>query len=149
MRGGLLWILVSGCGVLPPDAPSQPTAPADPDAAVLHDWKVAGHVLGSRALISDLDAAGFHGRRVAIAPGGYVSPWSGTCEQSNRQKSARTLAEVTHDHDLAPGVSLQLADPIVEFRLSCVTGAAPGMILYVAGAHAVTCFAGVCYLLAR
>lgn len=144
-----LSVLLAGCGLLPPDPPAQPAVAADPDAALLHDWKIAGHVLGSRALVSDLDAAGFHGRGVAVSAGGYVSPWSGTCEQANRQKSARALAELTRDHDLAPGTALQLAEPITEYRLSCVTGTAPGMIVYVGGPHAVTCFAGVCYLLSR
>ena len=140
--------MLTGCGWLPPDSPTQPAAPPDPDAPVLHDWRVTGHVLGTRALISDLDAAGFHARHVTISPAGYTSPWSGTCDQSNRQRTTRPLAELAAEHDV-PAPALGLADPITEYRLSCVTGTAPGLTLYVAGPRAVTCFAGVCYQLAR
>jgi hypothetical protein len=139
---------LAGCGWLPPDRPATAPAPADPDAAVLHDWKVADHVLARRALISDLDAAGFHGRTVSVAATTYASPWSGACDQANRQHTPRVLAEVALDHEV-DAARLALSAPITEYRLSCATGSAPGLTLYVAGPHAVTCFAGVCYLLAR
>lgn len=139
---------LAGCGLLPPDSPATRPAPADPDAPVLHDWKVADHVLAKRALISDLDAAGFHGRTVAVAAGTYASPWSGTCEQANRQHTARVLAEVALDHEV-DAARLALPRDVTEYRMSCATGSAPGLTVYVAGAHAMTCFAGVCYLLER
>ena len=143
--------LIGGCGWLPADPPATTPAPPHADAPLLHDWKIAGHVLGTRALISDYDAAEFDGRTVSVTDGGYASPWSGRCEQSTRQKAPRAVAEVALEHDVAVAQAdrLALGTPVVEYQLRCATGSAPGMIVYVGGAHAVTCFAGVCYLLVR
>jgi hypothetical protein len=145
----LALLLGGGCGWLPPDGPAVKPAPANPDAALFRDWKVTGHVLGAHALISDYDAAGFVGRSVAVSEGGYGSPWSGSCDQTGRQKTARVAAEIALEHDIAASRSdsLGLAAPITEYRMTCLTGSAPGLTVYVGGAHAVTCFAGVCYLL--
>ena len=139
----------TGCGWLPPDSPPASPVPPDPYAAVLHDWKVAGHVLGPRALISEADAAGFHGRAVAISAAGYSSPWSGHCDDIRRERRPRALADITAELSLTRGADLGLADPIVEYRLTCTTGRTPALTCYVAGAHAVTCWGGVCYLLAH
>jgi hypothetical protein len=143
-------IALAGCGWLPPDSPTTPVA-ADPDAALVHPWKITGHVLGPRPRILESDAAGFHGRTVAITSTGFSSPWSGSCDQAGRQKTPRTLAEVTAELEVARDrpASLGLADPIIEYRLSCATATAPGLTLYLAGAHALTCWSGVCYLLSR
>jgi hypothetical protein len=140
-----------GCGWLPPDSPPARPAPPDPDAEVLHDWKVAGHVLGPRALISDADAAGFHGRAVAISATGYSSPWSGHCDDVRRERRPRVLTELTAELALAPdrAADLGLVDPIVEYRVSCTTGRSPTLTCYVGGGHALTCWGGVCYLLTR
>jgi hypothetical protein len=144
-------MLVGGCGWLPADSPAVKPAPPAPDAALLHAWKVTGHVLGARALISDYDAAGFDGRSVVISDNGYVSPWSGSCDQAGRQKTPRVAAEIALEHDIAAGRadSLGLGEPIVEYRMTCAAGSAPGLTLYLGGARAVTCFTGVCYLLGR
>jgi hypothetical protein len=146
--------VAAGCGWLPPDSPARAPAAAEPDAVVLHDWKITGHVLGPRALISDLDAAEFHGRTVAVSAARYASPWSGQCDEPGRQKQARTLTEVAAALELPPGGAgaLELADPIVEYRLTCGAGGigrTPPLTLFVAGARATTCWSGVCYLLAR
>lgn len=42
-------LVLSGCGWLLPDAPTARPTPPDPDAAVFHDWKVAGHATCSPA----------------------------------------------------------------------------------------------------
>jgi hypothetical protein len=140
----------TGCGWLPPDRPAVRPARPDPDAAALADWKITGHVLGSRALISDADAAEFHGRAVSISAAGYASPWSGRCDDVHREQRPRALAELTAEHSLAPsGAGLGLAEPIVEYRLACTTGRTPTLTCYVGGAHALTCWGGVCYLLTR
>jgi hypothetical protein len=147
------------CGWLPPDSPpAKPVAP-DPDTPLFHDWKITGHVLGADALISELDAAGFHGRTVAVSATGYASPWSGSCDNAHRQKEPRRLAELADQLKLPRdrAASLALGEPIVEYQLSCAgrpggvagNGRTPPLTCYVAGDHAVTCWSGVCYLLAR
>lgn len=145
---------LAGCGWLPPDSPPAAPALPDPDVALLHDWKITGHVLGPRALISDYDAAEFHGRTVAIAAGHYASPWSGSCDDAARKHKPRELAglaaELGFARDRAAGFGL--AAPIVEYDLACGlggTGRTPPLTVYVGGAHALTCWSGVCYLLVR
>lgn len=147
IRRSVLAVL-TGCGWLPPDAPARPVA-ADPDAALIHDWKITDHVLGPRALISELDAAGFHGRTITVTPTGYSSPWSGSCNDAGRQRAPRALAEVAADLELAAdrAAGLGLVEPITQYVLSCARGSAPPLRLYLGGAHAVTCWSGVCYKL--
>ena len=150
----LFFIALTGCGWLPPDSPPAKPAPPDPDAALLHDWQVTGHVLGRHPLISEADAAGFHDRAIAISAGGYASPWSGSCDDAGRQKQPRLLADIAVELGLARdrAASLGLADPIVEYQLTCGlagTGRMPPLTLYVGGAHALTCWSGVCYVLTR
>lgn len=146
-------IALAGCGWLPPDSPPAKPVPPDPDAELFHDWKVTEHVLGPRALISDYDAAAFHGRTVAISATSYASPWSGSCDDAHRQKRPRTLAEVATELELARDrvASTGLADPIVEYQLMCGLGTSrtPALTLYVSGAHGLTCWGGVCYALTR
>jgi len=145
----LLLIALAGCGWLPPDSPPARPTQADPDAALLRRWTVTGHVLGVRALIADADAAGFHGRTVTVTGAGYSSPWSGSCDDAVRHKLPRRLADLAAAHDLAPerAAGLGLAGPIVEYQLVCRADHAVPLTIYVAGAHAVTCGSGVCYLL--
>lgn len=150
----LLVIALAGCSWLPPDSPPARPVPPDPDAALLGGWTITGHVLGPRALISAYDAAAFHGRPVAISATGYASPWSGSCDDATRQHQPRTLAEIVAELELDRdrGADLGLADPVVEYRLACGiggTGRAPPLTCYVSGAHALTCWSGVCYTLAR
>lgn len=153
---------LTGCGWLPPDSPpAKPVAP-DPDTPLFHDWKITGHVLSPDALISELDAAEFHGRTVAVSATGYASPWSGNCDNAHRQKQSRSLGEIADQLRLPRdrAAALELGEPgapIVEYQLSCNpspgraagTGRTPPVTCYVAGDHAVTCWSGVCYLLAR
>jgi hypothetical protein len=141
----------AGCGWLPPDTPPARPAPPDPDAGLFHDWKVAGHVLGARALISESDGAGFHDRTVSVTATGYSSPWSGRCDDARRDKQPRALAEIAAAHGIAAdrAAHLGLAEPIVEYQLLCATPRTPALTVDVAGPHAVTCWSGVCYLLAR
>ncbi len=62
-----LLALLAGCGLLPPDEPAKPKPTADPDlAAIVHAWKVSGHVLGTRSSLSDRDASDHHGRTVTV-----------------------------------------------------------------------------------
>jgi hypothetical protein len=139
------------CGWLPPDSPPAKPAPPDPDAGLFHDWKVADHVLGTRALISEADAAEFRDRTVAVTATAYSSPWSGSCNDMRRERQPRTLAEIAaaHDIDRARAAHLGLGEPIVEHQLLCAAGRAPALTIYTGGPSAVTCWSGVCYLLAR
>jgi hypothetical protein len=146
--------MLGACGWLPPDGPppaAPRSPPPDPDAGLFHAWRVADHVLGPRALISDADGAGFHDRSVAVTATSYVSPWSGSCDDARREKQPRALAEVAAAHELDPrgAARLGLAGPIVEYRLLCTTNRTPSLTLYVAGLRAATCWSGVCYLLTR
>jgi hypothetical protein len=150
----ILASISTSCGWLPPDTPASKPASkpaADPDAGLVHAWTITGHVLGAHALISDYDAAGFHGRTIAITSTGYASPWSGRCDEASRQRTERPLAEITAEHDLVRerAASLGLVDPVVEYRLSCGLGRTLPLTFYVGGAHALTCWSGVCYVLAR
>ena len=47
--------------------------------------------------------------------------------------------------------ALGLADPVLEYKLSCadLEKRAPSLTLYVAASRALTCFGGICYALAR
>ncbi len=141
----------SGC--LPPDAPPQ--APAvDPELAELvHAWRVDAHLLAKNASLTDADAARQHGREVSVSKAGYTTPWHGTCEESGRARRERPLAEVTAQLaiDRPRALQLGLADPLVEYRLSCLDPVrrAPTLTLYIASTRALTCFGGACYVLAR
>ena len=148
-----LALAASGCGWLPADAPPRrPTA--DPDvAAIVHTWRVDAHLLASRTTMSDADAARIHGRTVAVGATGYTTPWHGTCEESGRIRRERPLAEVAAELqiDRARTAALGIADPVFEYKLSCadLEKRAPSLTLYVAASRALTCFGGVCYVLAR
>jgi hypothetical protein len=148
----LLAIAATACSWLPPDTPTaRPVADPDAgDAGLFRAWKIVDHVLGSHALISDYDAAGFHGRTVVITASGYSSPWSGRCDGAARDKTTRPLAAILAEHDLArdPPAQLGLVEPIVEYRLSCGLGRTLPLTFYLGGS-ALTCWSGVCYVLSR
>ena len=147
-------IALAGCGWLPPDSPPAKPVPPDPEAALLGGWTITDHVLGPRALISEYDAAEFHGRTVAISATGYASPWSGSCDDAAREHKPRELAGLAAELGLARerAASFGLTEPIVEYDLACGlsgTGRTPPLTLYVGGARALTCWSGVCYALTR
>jgi hypothetical protein len=119
----------------------------------VHAWRVDAHLLAKHAPLSDADAAHHHGRAISIGQTGYTTPWQGTCEESGRIRRERLLAEVTAELSIdRPRVlALGLTDPLVEYKLSCLDleRRTPALTLYVANAHALTCFGGVCYVLVR
>lgn len=141
----LSWLIIAG-SCAPPAPPVAPTV--DPDTAAFHDWKITDHVLGDEALISELDAAGFHGRAVVVAPTSYSSPWTGSCDDPHRSLAPRPLAEIARRYHVA---DLALREPITEFHLTCGptdgSSRVPPLSLFVAGDRAATCWSGVCYLL--
>jgi hypothetical protein len=146
--------VAAGCGWLPADAPPPQRPAGDPDvAALVHTWRVDAHLLASGTSMSDADAAQHHGRTLAVRASGYTTPWHGTCEESGRVRRERALADVSVElgFDRARAAALGLADPLFEYKLSCadLEKRAPSLTLYVAAARAMTCFGGVCYVLAR
>lgn len=142
-------IAIAGCGWLPPDHPPARPLPPDPDAPLFHDWTIATHVLGSRALISDADGAAFHDRKVSITTTGYASPWSGSCSEARRDRQPRSLAEIAAAHNVGATAELGLDEPVFEYLLVCRAGRTPPLTIYVGGGRALTCWSGVCYRLAR
>jgi hypothetical protein len=140
----------AGCPAAPP-----PQAPAaDPETAELvHAWRVDAHLLGKHTSLTDADAAAHHGRTVSITRGSYTSPWHGTCEEYGQLRRARPLAEVAAELgiDRQRVLALGFTDPLAEYRLSCVDveHRSTALTLFISKARALTCFGGVCYVLAR
>ncbi len=149
----LIALAAAYAGCLPPDAP--PRAPSgDPDlAALVHAWRVDAHLLAKHSSLTDADAARHHGRAVSIRASGYATPWHGTCEDSGRTQRSRLLAEVAAELAIDRPAVLRLGftDPLVEHRLSCLDlgHPAPMLLVFTSSGRALTCFAGVCYVLAR
>lgn len=150
------WVVVAGCGVLPPDpVPPVPPVRVDEDVArIVHAWRIADHLMSSFATVSVDDARGLHGRSVDIRTAGYASPWHGSCDEDGRTRRDRILADVIIDLDLTAGdrgiaKRFGLADPIVEYRLTCKQTRVPPLTIFVSGSRAITCFNHACYLLQR
>ena len=152
-RCELLIAILGGC--LPPDSPPPVKPTIDPDvAALVHDWKVTGHEVGTKTSMSDQDATGYHGRAITITETGYTTPWHGTCEQAKRARAANTLVEVTADVDVSPDGRTRLrqfglAKDLTEYTLTCALRTVPPLTVWLTGDRAMTCFGGVCYLLTR
>jgi hypothetical protein len=146
---------VAGCGLLPADTPAEKPAPVDPDIAILaHAWKIGGHVLASHTAMTEADARSLHGRTIHIRDGAYSSPWHGSCEESARVRRRTTLGDVTSELDIDVRArdrlkKLGVDDSLVEFKLQCTKRETPELTVFVGGAHAMTCWTGVCYVLAR
>lgn len=145
-------MLVAAC--LPPDEKVARPVPVDPDvAALVHTWVVADHIVGSTSALSSSDAESFRGRRIEISTAGYISPWQGTCEEAGRTKRTRSLGDVIGELEMSPSAGREasafgLADPLVEYRLSCTDRKRPPpFTLFVSKGRAMTCYSGVCFLL--
>ncbi|MEO8702563.1 MAG: hypothetical protein ABI867_21135 [Kofleriaceae bacterium] len=140
-------LVFASCG--PEHPPAAPVA-SDPDAALVHTWKIADHVLAPSTTLTERDATELHGREVDLRAGTYVTPWQGSCDDVGRQRRARVLADVALELtvDRAALVRFGLGNDLVEYRLTCNgSPRTPPLLLFVAGTRALTCFAGACYLL--
>lgn len=146
----LIALAAWSCGCLPPDAPKKPT-PDPADTALAHVWRIDAHLLGKYASLSDEDAARNHGRTISITQTGYATPWHGTCEEAASLRRERPLAEVAAELsiDRSRVLGLGFTDPLVEHRLACqdIEHRTPVLTVYVANAHALTCYNGICYAL--
>jgi hypothetical protein len=151
-----LFEVLALAGCLPPDNPPEKPKPVDPDvAALVHDWKVEAHVLGIKETLSDRDAAEMHGRVVAVQANGYTTPWHGSCEEATRERATVDFVDAAADESVAASARVAarqagMAKQVTRYRLTCKSPTtAPALVIYVSGAHAMTCFADVCYLLTR
>ncbi|HWO24919.1 MAG TPA: hypothetical protein VNO30_39525 [Kofleriaceae bacterium] len=142
-------LAVWSCGCMPPDA-KQPKSDPD-DTALVHAWRIEAYLLSKHTSLSDEDAIRHRDRTVTITQAGYVTPWHGTCEESASLRRSRPLAEVAAELliDRSRVLRLGFTDPLVEYRLTCndIERRTPALTVYVANAHALTCFGGICYAL--
>jgi hypothetical protein len=145
--------------------PSREAAPSDPDLlALAHAWTIENHVVTPKSDLADADAAEWHGRKLAITAAGaigYTTPFQGACKDASYTKRTRALVEVAADVDLADDerfvpVHFGLPAQVLEFDFLCNDrreGGRPALVpiltIYEGGNRAMTCFSGVCYLLAR
>jgi hypothetical protein len=155
MRSVLLSLLAA-CSWLPADTPPKKPVKADPEVGELaHTWTVENHVLAGNTNLNDAEALENHGRAVEITSTSYRSFSVGNCDESARERKDRVFADLLVELDLAgeardTAIHFGFGDPVTEYRLTC-----PGnpkalpLVIYISGKRAMTCFGGVCYLLAR
>ncbi|MGN6110442.1 MAG: hypothetical protein ACTHU0_35390 [Kofleriaceae bacterium] len=147
----VLGALGAGCA-----ASSGTGAPARPRGNVVDGtWKIASHVISTTSSLTHEDARGMYYRAVEVGAG-YTTPWHGHCEHAGRQRRARVLADVTTElgvssPDRATAVKFGLGPDLVEYRLMCADPARslPPLVIYVDGDRGMTCYGGICYLLAH
>lgn len=147
---------LAGCSWLPADSPPKKPARADPELGELaHTWTVENHVLTGNPNLSDAEARENHGRTVEITPTSYRSFSVGNCDDSARERRDRVFADLLVDLDLASeardtAIRFGFGDPVTEYRLTCPGNSkALPLVIEISGKRAMTCFGGVCYLLAR
>jgi hypothetical protein len=155
MRGFVAIGLALACGCLPPDKVDKPATTGDPDVdAVAHAWIVENHIVTGNSTLTEGDAILMHGRKVDITASSYKSPFQGTCDDSGREKRTRVLDDVSIEVDLAGEqrqvpVRFGLPQHVTEFRLTCTGNKhTPPLTIFIGAQRAMTCFSGVCYLLA-
>ena len=150
----MLAVLAAAC--LPPDKTDAPhVAPVDPDVvATAHRWTVEDHVRGGNTALTEGDAILMHGRVVRIGADDYSSPFNGSCDTVKRAKRTRKLDDILPEVEISgegrrAAIRFGLTPVLDEYRLTCDSSAhATTLVLYVAGKRGMTCFSGVCYLLA-
>ena len=112
------------------------------------------HVMSGRSTLGDADALQMTGRTVEITASSYKSPWHGTCDDAVHERRERLFADILTEADLngearQTAIHFGFGDPIEQYELSCGDNhRVPGLVIYISGDRAMTCFAGVCYLLA-
>jgi hypothetical protein len=150
---GAFVVLLAACPKKAPDS-AKPTQPADPDAEIVaHTWLVDAHLRVKGASIAEADANGFHGRTIVVLPNGFASPWQPACDQAKREKRPREMNELFDELEIEKGgpskaAAFGMTSDLLEFRMTCADRGTP-LIIWVGGKHAMTCFAGACYLMKR
>ena len=145
----LLVLALGGCSA----PPAPPAAPAAVDA-IAHTWTIERHLLTTSTALTEDDATLYAGREVVITARTYQSPFHGTCEDAGRRTRDVLLADVALEQDLPATARREaarygLGRSLVEYKLTCgAVETVPPLTMFVADARAMTCFAGVCYLLA-
>jgi hypothetical protein len=160
----LLVVSIAACGSRGKGA-DEASAPPDPDLNQLASaWTIENHIVTPRSYITDGDAAEWHGRTVAITTKkgtGYATPFQGNCKDASYSKRKRMFSDVATDEDLSGDsrfvpTRFGLPASLLEFKFVCSDRREDGrptqtpiLTLYQGGDRAMTCFSGVCYLLAR
>jgi hypothetical protein len=137
--------LVAACA---PEAPAVAPPPADP---IVGHWTIVDHLLSPKPEVGESDAFLLHDRVVDITAGGYTTPWHGSCGEAGRQLTPEAIGDVATLHELgAVQEHFKLAPDVVEYVLTCVDNKrTPPLTIWLAGDRTMTCWNGVCYLLAR
>jgi hypothetical protein len=150
----LLALVLAACPKKAPPVEKPVTPVEDPDAEqVAHTWLVVEHLRVKGASIAEADANGFHGRTIVIVANGFASPWQPGCEKAKREKRSREMNELFDELEIEKGgpskaAAFGMTSDLLEFRMTCADRGTP-LIIWVGGKHAMTCFAGACYLMKR
>jgi len=140
-----LWpsLLLAGCLA---ESHAPPAAPANPAEAAAKHWRIYGHVMSDHPAVTDDDADALDGRELAIGYAEYESPFHGRCTEAIVAQKQRATGEVAQELNIAKS-GLGVGANVLEFRLTCKEANKPALVIYVDGGHAISCWAGVCYLL--
>lgn len=139
-------------------APKSEPAPQsnDPDVRMLaHTWIIEEHMLVKGASVTDEDARSFHGRTFVITETGYTTPFHPPCDRASWQKSPRNLNDLVKEllvvgRGATKAAEAGLTSDLIEFRLTCTDrGKPPPVLLWIGGSHAMSCYAGACYVMKR
>lgn len=155
--------LLAACGESAPPAVEKPAPKADvveesedPDVRMLaHTWIIETHMLVKGASVTSEDAEAFHGRTFVITEAGYTTPFQPPCDRAAWKKSSRQLNELVKEltvtgNGASKGAEAGLTSDLIEFRLTCTDrGDPPPVIIWIGGAHAMSCYSGACYVMKR
>lgn len=143
MRLWLSVLLIAGCFA---ESHVPPATPANPNEPVAKHWRIYGHVMSDRPAVTDEDADALDGRELAIGYAEYETPFHGRCTEAVVVQKKRDTFEVTQELKIAKA-GLGVGGDVLEFRMTCKEANKPALVIYVDSGHAISCWAGVCYLL--
>lgn len=138
-----LSLLLVACAPVQHSMKAPPANPAEP---VAKHWRIYGHVMSDHPAVTDEDADALDGRELAIGYADYETPFHGRCGEAVIAQKSRDTLGVTQELKIA-NAGLGVGGEIIEFRLTCKEVNKPALVIYVDNNHAISCWAGVCYLL--